>query len=274
MKELIKVETNEQGQKLVSGRELHEVLKVQKPFTDWIPVQLKNVDAIENEDYTKVHFKVNLSKTGQTSHDYILTLDIAKEICMCVGVAPRTNEETRKLSKQVRKYFIECEKQLAQVRLDSYMIDNPIERAERWIEEEKERQRLALEVKEKQKELEEKEKELDHKGEVIIGLVDAVTLADKRQRIVKIVKYGAKGQYAKRWGLLYKEFEEKYHVDIARRMTNAKNRGEISKSLNKMDYICDVMGMTSQLYDVCVVVFEADYLACLEDMVHTIKREI
>lgn len=157
MKELIKVETNEQGQKLVSGRELHKVLKVQKPFTDWIPVQLKNVDAIEGEDYTKVHFKVTLSKTGQTSHDYILTLDIAKEICMCVGVAPRTNEETRSLSKQVRRYFIECEKQLTQVKMDSYMIVNPIERAKRWIEEEEERQRLALEVKEKQKVIEHQE---------------------------------------------------------------------------------------------------------------------
>lgn len=108
--ELIKVTTNEQGQKLVSGRELHEVLKVQKDFTNWVKNQLESVDAVENDDYTKVAFKGELSKTGQTSHDYILTLDIAKEICMCVGVAPRTNEETRRLSKQVRKYFIECEK--------------------------------------------------------------------------------------------------------------------------------------------------------------------
>ncbi|MTN81842.1 hypothetical protein GMB34_11825 [Turicibacter sanguinis] len=108
--ELVKVITNEQGQQLVSGRELHEVLKVQKDFTDWIKTQLKSIDALENEDYCKNLFKGELSKTGQTSHDYILTLDIAKEICMCVGVAPRTNEETRQLSKQVRKYFIECEK--------------------------------------------------------------------------------------------------------------------------------------------------------------------
>ena len=31
---------------------------------------------------------------------------------MVVGVAPRTNAETKALSKKVRKYFIECEKQL------------------------------------------------------------------------------------------------------------------------------------------------------------------
>ena len=88
------------------------MLKVQGDFTHWVKKQLENVDAIENGDFTKVVFKNELSKTGQTTHDYILTIDIAKEICMVVGVAPRTNEETRQLSKQVRKYFIQCEKTL------------------------------------------------------------------------------------------------------------------------------------------------------------------
>lgn len=110
MQDLIKVTTNEEGQQLVSGRELHEVLGIQGDFTHWVKKQIQNVDAIENEDFTKVVFKNELSKTGQTSHDYILTLDIAKEICMCVGVASRTSAKTKQLSKQVRKYFIECEK--------------------------------------------------------------------------------------------------------------------------------------------------------------------
>ena len=108
--ELIKVTTNEQGQQLVSGRELHETLKVQTDFTNWMKSQLSNVDAVENEDYTRFAFKREANNA--TLYEYILTLDIAKEICMCVGVAPRTNEETRQLSKQVRKYFIQCEKAL------------------------------------------------------------------------------------------------------------------------------------------------------------------
>ena len=49
--ELIKIATNEQGQQLVNGRELHEVLKVEKAFATWIQTQLENVDAIENEDF-------------------------------------------------------------------------------------------------------------------------------------------------------------------------------------------------------------------------------
>ena len=107
--EIIKVTTNEEGQHLVDGRELHEVLKVEKAFSTWIQTQLESIDAIEGEDFIPLKEE---STGGRPSVDYILTLDIAKEICMVVGVAPRTNAETKALSKKVRKYFIECEKQL------------------------------------------------------------------------------------------------------------------------------------------------------------------
>lgn len=119
--ELIKVTTNEQGQQLVSGRELHQALKVQQDFTDWIKKQLGSVDAVENEDFTRFPFK--REGNNATLYEYVLTLDIAKEICMCVGVSPRTNEETRQLSKQIRKYFIECEKKSQQIKLPQ----NPME---------------------------------------------------------------------------------------------------------------------------------------------------
>ena len=56
-KELIKITTNDKGEQLVSGRELHEGLKVQQDFSDWIKKQLSNVDAIENTDFTRFPFK-------------------------------------------------------------------------------------------------------------------------------------------------------------------------------------------------------------------------
>ena len=150
-KELIKITTNEEGQKLVSARELYEGLKVEKKFTDWIKNQLQNVDGIEGEDFFPLKGK---SEGGRPSTDYVLTTDIAKEICMVVGVAPRTNEETRKLSKQFRKYFIEVEKQLKEIKkLDSYMIEDPIERAKRWIEEAEERKYLMEENVKKDEEI-------------------------------------------------------------------------------------------------------------------------
>ena len=109
MNELISVTKNENGELLVSARELHEALKVEKAFSTWIQTQLKNIDAIENEDFVPLKEE---SRGGRPGDNYILKLDTAKEICMVVGAAPRANHETKKLSKSIRKYFIECEKQL------------------------------------------------------------------------------------------------------------------------------------------------------------------
>ena len=108
MRDLIKITTNDKGQQLVSARELHEGLKIKQDFSDWIKKQLESVDAIENDDFSRFPFK--REGNNATLIEYVLTVDIAKEICMVVGVSPRTNEETRALSKQFRKYFIECEK--------------------------------------------------------------------------------------------------------------------------------------------------------------------
>ena len=114
MKELIKIQPNEVGENCVSARELYEGLKVQKDFSDWIKNQLENVDAVEGKDFSTLKGKTS-EIGGRPSTEYILTTDIAKEICMVVGVAPRTNPETKELSKQFRIYFIEAEKKLKQV---------------------------------------------------------------------------------------------------------------------------------------------------------------
>lgn len=120
---------NEGGKLRVSGRLLHKECKVEKDFTDWIKQQIINVDAEEDlYDIVWIDKDSNLFKgvasddnikqlTGMGyKQDYILDIEIAKEICMVMGVAPRTNPETKKLSKQTRKYFIECEKQLKETK--------------------------------------------------------------------------------------------------------------------------------------------------------------
>ena len=119
--ELIKITTNEKGQQCVSARELHEGLKVQQDFSDWIKKQLTNVDAIENTDFSLLKGKTS-EVGGRPSLEYILTVDIAKEICMVVGVSPRTNAETKVLSKQFRRYFIECEKKLGEVDTKAHLL--------------------------------------------------------------------------------------------------------------------------------------------------------
>lgn len=90
--EIIKVTTNEEGQHLVSGRELHEALGVRKAFSTWVQLQLTNINAIENTDFTIVWYdmmknvvpfenSVNSMVAKGCSRDYILSLDIAKHIC-------------------------------------------------------------------------------------------------------------------------------------------------------------------------------------------------
>ena len=60
---------------------------------------------MENQDFVKLHKKVELSKTGQVAIEYFITLDMAKELAMV---------ENNDKGSQARKYFIECEKQLTQ----------------------------------------------------------------------------------------------------------------------------------------------------------------
>lgn len=65
---------------------------------------------------------------------------MAKELSMV------ENNEKGRLA---RRYFIECEKLVISNRA-SYQIEDPIKRAEKWIEEEKERQQLLLENQQKE----------------------------------------------------------------------------------------------------------------------------
>ena len=104
----------ELGTYAVDGKELYEGLKIPKTtkFTKFAESQLNIVEAIENIDYRKGVFKNTLSKTKQNETKYTIALDTAKEICMVVGAAPRTNKETKKISKEIRQYFIESEKLL------------------------------------------------------------------------------------------------------------------------------------------------------------------
>ena len=115
--ELIKIETKD-GRQVVSARELYIGIGFDLSdgnFSRWIKKQLEDVDAVENEDYIVNVFKDVNPNGGKPITDYIITVDIAKEICMVIGVAPRCKDDVKQKSKQIRKYFIECEKQLKEV---------------------------------------------------------------------------------------------------------------------------------------------------------------
>lgn len=116
--------------------------------------------------------------------------------------------------------------------------------------------------------------EIFYKEGVIIDLTKDITLAQKRQRISQIVRHNSK-KYQERYSLLYQEFEKKYHIDIDRRLNNGKASGAIKKSVNKMEYICSdkYLNMTNELYDVCVKVFEGDFIQLLDEWKDTVTRD-
>ena len=95
--------------------------------------------------------------------------------------------------------FNKMEQYIKEQNTPSYMIEDPIKRAEKWIEEYKEKQLLEVQN-------DKLNKEINHKEDVIIGLVDDISLAEKRARIKQVINHNANGRYAERYNLLYKEF--------------------------------------------------------------------
>ena len=104
MNELIKITTNEEGQNCVSARELHEGLKATERFQQWFDKRVKKYGFEENVDYIGCKFFHTLAK--QELQDYVITLDMAKELCMV---------QNNELGRKFRKYFIECEKQFKEM---------------------------------------------------------------------------------------------------------------------------------------------------------------
>lgn len=114
--ELIKIFTNEKGQQCVSARELHEGLEVKRDFTTWIKGRITKYGFEENTDFTIMnlaHQNGGASWGGSNKLDYIITVDMAKELCMV---------ENNDLGKKFRKYFIECEKKLKEIDIKGQLL--------------------------------------------------------------------------------------------------------------------------------------------------------
>ncbi|MDB8564559.1 antA/AntB antirepressor family protein [Turicibacter sanguinis] len=97
--ELIKIDTNEDGEKVVSARELYLGLGLDK--SQWARWFKKN---IEQNEYFKLGVDwvgFDTMSNGNLTKDFAISLDFAKHIAMMA----RTE-----MSHKYRNYFIECEK--------------------------------------------------------------------------------------------------------------------------------------------------------------------
>lgn len=122
MKDLIKVTQNENGELLVSARNLYKGLEITDRFSRWFE-RMCEYGFVENEDYTGVKSSTVVNNGAiKELQDYILKIDMAKEISMI-----QRNEK----GKQVRKYFIETEKKLKEATTkDKYISEIDVAKAE------------------------------------------------------------------------------------------------------------------------------------------------
>ena len=99
MKELIKITTNDEGQQLVSARELYLGLGLDK--SHWKRWSKQNIETNEffKENVDWIGFATMAN--GNEINDYAITIEFAKHIAMMARTAK---------SHEYRNYFIECEK--------------------------------------------------------------------------------------------------------------------------------------------------------------------
>lgn len=139
MNELIKLNNMEldgSEQQTVIARELHAGLGVKSEFRNWIKNRINDFGFVENQDF--VIDGKNLP-SGQTSKEYHITINMAKELCMV---------ERSEVGKKYRLYFIQCEK-----------IAKQKEQAPAFPKTLPEALRLAADIEEKRQALENKVKE-------------------------------------------------------------------------------------------------------------------
>ncbi|EPE3322840.1 antA/AntB antirepressor family protein, partial [Escherichia coli] len=102
---------------LVNARDLHTFLDVGKRFASWIVERIAEYGFVENQDFMIISQVREKIGRGRPAKDYHLTLDTAKELAMV-----ERNEKGR----QIRRYFIECEKKLRSMQPAQQFTDEEI----------------------------------------------------------------------------------------------------------------------------------------------------
>ncbi|MGM2815403.1 antA/AntB antirepressor family protein [Bacillus cereus group sp. Bce007] len=217
--EMLPVYQNENGEKFVNARELHEQMLVGKVFAAWIQERIEKYGFIEREDFFPVSEKTN----GRPKVEYWLTLDTAKEIAMV-----QNNEAGR----VIRKYFIEVEKRFRQQQAKSpseliYML------AQQNMESERRMSQLQQQVTTVQHRLDNYDR------------ID--TIGDLQQRLNKMIRRYAhqeKMTISSAWRAFTDAFNTAYKTNLKLRITKYKEKHGL-KDLTRPQYL----SMTNQLED-------------------------
>jgi len=115
MKELIKInksKLNEKQFNTVNARELWEFLGSKQQFIDWMKNRIAKYGFLESQDFVSFHKFMKRGKAGATRvTEYHISIDMAKELAMV---------ENNDRGRQIRRYFIDCEKKLQTIAPKTY----------------------------------------------------------------------------------------------------------------------------------------------------------
>jgi len=217
--EMLPVYQNEEGEKFVNARELHEQLLVSTPFHKWIERRIENYSFTDNEDFWTY---LSESNGGRPSKEYTFTLDAGKELAMI---------ENNEIGKAIRKYFIEVEKRSRQ------QPNSPLQALQMAINQ------MVLQ-EQKMVQLEQKVTTVQHR----INNLDTIdTEGDQQQKLNKMIQRLAWDEgvnFSEAWKMFRNAFNTAYRTNLKTKVNNYKEKHGLKK-LTTPQYL----SLTNQLSD-------------------------
>lgn len=240
---LVNVYQNNYQEKLVDARELHEFLEVGDRFDQWIQRRIEKYGFVENLDFCTILCKTE----GRPRTDYILKLDMAKEIAMV---------ENNAKGRIARRYFIEVEKKYRQM-VDVSNLSPQLQMFNQMF------QAMAnLELKHN-----EMVEEISVAKEQISTIKDTIVNRDEDWRKdvnKKLRKIGFKyGKYDEFVNESYELLEARARCDLKRRLRNYRDRleraGATKTVINKANYL-DVISQDERLKEIYINIVNQLYI--------------
>lgn len=240
---LVNVYKNDNQEKLVDARELHGFLEVGDRFDQWIQRRIEKYGFVENLDFCTILCKTE----GRPRTDYILKLDMAKEIAMV---------ENNAKGRIARRYFIEVEKKYRQM-VDVSNLSPQLQMFNQMF------QAMAnLELKHN-----EMVEEISVAKEQISTIKDTIVNRDedwRRDVNKKLRKIGFKyGKYNEFVTESYELLEARARCNLKRRLENYRDRlekaGATKTVINKANYL-DVISQDERLKEIYINIVNQMYV--------------
>ena len=204
MKEIVKiyntVKIGNEEVNAVNARDLHKALDSKKDFSSWIKARIDKLGLVESRDYgVFTQMGENLSG-GRPAKEYVVTIDIAKHLAMI--------EMTDK-GRQVREYFIECEKQLKQIQPQFKLPQTYKEALIELVNQIEVNEQLQIDNQEKQKVIEYQESKIENYDYVEATRRSKQELVSRLNKTIRLLaEQKFKKNYREAYRFIYGEFSK------------------------------------------------------------------